>query len=113
MDPQNPIQNTTPSMGGESKSVGPAIGIVVIILIVVLGGLYFWGQRMNTQTTEGTNTQTMSEPDQALTQMNTQSTSDDTAAIEADLNATNVNDLGNEVNDINAEANASGSVQPE
>ncbi len=105
MDPLNTTENTTPTMGGESKSVGPAIGIVIIILIVVLGGLYFWGQRMNDQDMQNTNTAT----DESLNQMNTQSSSDDTTSIEADLNATNMNSLGGEVNDMNAAAD--GGVQ--
>ena len=28
------------------NSVGPLVGIVIIVLILVLGGLYFWGERL-------------------------------------------------------------------
>lgn len=31
----------------ETKPVGPAIGVIIIVLVVVLGGLYFWGQHQN------------------------------------------------------------------
>lgn len=31
----------------QDGSIGPAIGIVIIILVVVVGSLYFWSQRMN------------------------------------------------------------------
>lgn len=31
------------------NSVGPLVGIVIIVLILVLGGLYFWGERLNVQ----------------------------------------------------------------
>lgn len=31
------------------NSVGPLVGIIIIVLILVLGGLYFWGERLNAQ----------------------------------------------------------------
>jgi len=37
-------QNTTTEMVQEkSKSFGPLIGILIIVLVLVFGGLYFWG----------------------------------------------------------------------
>ncbi|HYF10186.1 MAG TPA: hypothetical protein VD967_01095 [Candidatus Paceibacterota bacterium] len=33
----------------KDNSVGPLIGIVIILLILVLGGLYFWGERLAEQ----------------------------------------------------------------
>jgi hypothetical protein len=31
----------------EQKHMGPLMGIVIIIVILVFGGLYFWGARIN------------------------------------------------------------------
>ncbi|MCE9643786.1 hypothetical protein K8Q93_00845 [Candidatus Parcubacteria bacterium] len=33
----------------KDNSVGPLVGIIIIVLILVLGGLYFWGERLNRQ----------------------------------------------------------------
>ena len=32
---------------GNKSGVGPIIGVIIIIAVIVLGGLYFWGQRAN------------------------------------------------------------------
>jgi hypothetical protein len=59
------------------KSFGPAIGIIVIILIVIAGGLYFWSGRSGD--TEAT-------PESAaVTQAPPVSKSDDVDSIEKDL----------------------------
>lgn len=36
----------TPPKEPEKKS-GPIIGIIIIVLLLALGGLYFWGARLN------------------------------------------------------------------
>ena len=73
------------------SSVGSIIGTIVIIAIIILGGLYFWGKRIEenkskenlitnftpgTEETAGTNT------------TNNIGASDELDAIDADLNAT-------------------------
>jgi flagellar basal body-associated protein FliL len=115
MEPQNekPIANTTPVDGSE-KSIGPAIGIIIIIAVIVIGGLYFWGQRVSKQkavpTPENNSTTTI---DQNIQNLQKQSSADDINSIEADLNATNLNQLGSEMNGIEAGASAaSASVTP-
>lgn len=116
--PINPITQTPTQK--EERSIGPAIGIIVIIAIIILGGLYFWGQRLaqqpNTTVQEQTQTpvtQTQEEvtPGADLNQLQNQGSSDDLNSIQADLNSTDLNNLGTEVNSINTEAQTSGSVQ--
>ena len=68
--------------GGGSS--GPIIGVIVIIAIVILGGFYFWSQRAGN--------------DAAIDEINTQSGSDEASAIEADLNATDIENLDAELN---------------
>ncbi len=46
---QNPQPVETMPEKTVEKSIGPAIGIIVIIVLIVLGGLYFWGQRLERQ----------------------------------------------------------------
>jgi uncharacterized protein HemX len=43
---QDPFATPTPN---EDKSVGPTIGVILIVLVIILGGLYFWGQRISQQ----------------------------------------------------------------
>lgn len=84
-------------MEQENKSsVGSIIGIIVIIAIIILGGLYFWGKRIEetkakqdliTEFTPGT-------PDTSeANAINSVSPADDLDSIEADLNATVLDDL--------------------
>ncbi len=92
-----PTINTT--IDSHKKTpLGPVIGLVVIIAIIVVGSLYFWGQRteksmMNVpvDTTSQTNGTQETSTDAQTQQLQTQSSSDSIDSIEADLNAT---DLG-------------------
>lgn len=113
MEPQNqdPMMNTTPPTQGE-KSVGPAIGIIIIIAVIVIGGLYFWGQRATTKSNETNTTETGAtvQDDQNIIDLKNQSSSDEIDSIQADLEATDLDQLGSGVDSI--EASASG-VSPE
>lgn len=81
-------QNTNPgNMNQPSEgSSGPIIGIILILVVIILAGLYFWGQR-GRDVIDETNTE-------AIT---TQSESDDTDSIENDLNNTDV-EVDSEIN---------------
>ena len=44
---QEPVQNSTQEAGtSEPRAFGPMIGIIVIVIVVILAGFYFWGQSM-------------------------------------------------------------------
>ena len=99
--------STTPTIH-QNKEVGPVIGIIIIVVILVLGGLYVWGARLNK--TEQTNSggeqsaQDISQAqDPALDNLKTQGTSDNLSAIEDDLDTTSLNGLDTGINDINIE----------
>jgi len=71
-----------------------------------LGGLYFWGQRMNK-----TNGDSIAIPQESVDvsdpqteALKQQSSSDDASSIEADLQSTDVTNLGTETNSINAQS---------
>ena len=108
MNPENntPMQPIVPT---EEKALGPAIGVIIIILVLVLGGLYFWGERMNKGAAVVT-PQATEEPkpqDAEMQKLQQQSSSDEVGSIEADLQATDVSKLGTETAEINAAASSS------
>lgn len=84
MDEQNNL-NMNPENGG---SAGPVIGVIIILAIIVLGGLYFWGQRSDRSV----------DTDAVVESIETQSEEDDTASIETDLDATDIENLDAELN---------------
>ena len=88
------------NMGKEGGgSAGLIIGVIVILAIIILGGLYFWGQREGNDTT--INDATINDAtitDEALESINLQSGLDDTTSIEADLDATDIENLDAELN---------------
>jgi len=112
MEPNNihqPIQSASPQPVGE-KSIGPAIGIIVIIAVIVLGGLYFWGQRIDRQKMVAPvvqqSTVSSANQDAVMQTSNADVTqaqgANDVVSIEAELNATNVNSVDPGVSEINA-----------
>ena len=84
------------SGGSSGDSAGPIIGIIVILAIIILGGLYFWNQ-LTDNLGMMIDDETMMHDDQ-VNQIKAQSGADDTASIEADLNATDVDNLDAELN---------------
>lgn len=85
------------------SSIGSIIGIIIIITVIILGGLYFWGKRVEEQKY---NEKLISESQQApeptiineSTKIKTLSTGDDVDTIQADLNNTKTDNLSTELN---------------
>lgn len=80
----------------KSQSVGPVIGISIIVLVLLVGGLYFWGEqakKQERQETEQKAREIENAPDSKTDRLNTQSSSDAASSIEADLSATDLNNL--------------------
>ncbi|MBI2888928.1 MAG: hypothetical protein HYY60_01320 [Parcubacteria group bacterium] len=47
LSPQNlPSPENTEQSGSGEKNTGSIIGIIIIVLVLALGGLYFWGKRV-------------------------------------------------------------------
>jgi len=74
-------------------SAGPVIGTIIILAVIVLGGLYFWGQRAEVEPA-----MTEEQVQEQVNMIQEQSTSDVPADIEADLNATDIDSLDSELN---------------
>ncbi len=94
MDPIN-TQNSSGMMNGmppapqTEKKVGPIVGVLIIVLVLIVAALYFFGQKLNTDTPARDNTQAMQStsplPSETMTASAAQA--DDTAALEAELEA--------------------------
>jgi len=86
MDEQN---NVNMGSAPSNSSAGLIIGIIIILVIIILGGLYFWKQNAVDEEIRANET---------VESINTQSESDDTSSIEADLNSTDVDYVDAELN---------------
>lgn len=86
--PNEPVPAPIP-VQTESK-LGPIIGIVIVILVLVLGALYFWGEKLNR---ESGVTNDVINAEAAESELSTQSSSDELSSIESDLEATDFSEL--------------------
>ena len=86
---------TNPNINEQKEgSVGPVIGTIIILAVIVLGGLYFWGQRASDKVMDETQLNAIVED------ITTQNESDAVTDIEADLNATDIDSIDREMNGI-------------
>jgi hypothetical protein len=70
------MMNGMPPVAKENKKVGPILGALVIVLVIIIAALYFFGQKLNTTpVTPEVNTE------------ETTGTSSEAAVIESDLDA--------------------------
>lgn len=107
---QAPTQEEASSSGQTpQKSMGPILGIVIIVILLVLGGFYFWGTQIKdksqVQEAEITAEDIANQEDTVLDNLNTQSASDEIGDIEADLDATDLESLDSELDAIDLELN--------
>ncbi|MDP3989427.1 MAG: hypothetical protein Q8P93_04295 [bacterium] len=93
-------------MDKEQQGSGPLIGIIIIVLILVLGGIYYAGKTQPAEQAGPTADEIRTQDDPYASQLSTQGSSDETAAIEADLEASNFDDLDAELSEIDAELEA-------
>ena len=90
----------TPPASQNQSSIGSIIGTIIIIAIIILGGLYFWGKRieeakLKQSLVSDTTSQDMVANEAAT--IKSVSSSDDLNSIETDLNNTNLDNLGAEM----------------
>lgn len=69
------------------SSTGPVIATVIILAVIILGGLYFWGQRGMTDEPD-TTAPAASTTDNTTAAIESQSSLDTTSSIDADLKST-------------------------
>lgn len=102
MPPSNPTpspilsgnQMPPPIPEPHKSSIGPIAGAVIVILLLIAGGLYFWGAQLNKQQEPLPYIPSNDVPEDAVNTtgdtdagLPPQSSSDDVSAIEADMNA--------------------------
>ncbi len=88
----------------EKSSIGSIIGTIIIIAVIILAGLYFWGKRIEESKAKekllqeaAQQTPQNTEPTEAM-KIKAVSGSDDLNSIEADLNNTKLDGLDSELN---------------
>ena len=109
-NPGNMMGNNNMNMGGnmmppmpeEKSHFGAISGIVIIVVILALGGLYLWGKELNNQEPATSESNVMNEAtvDSSTQALETQGTSDNISDIEADLNNTNLENLDADLKSI-------------
>lgn len=91
-------------MEEQKSSVGSIVSIIIILILIVIGALYFWGKRVEETTSliQPAEEITPNEADEAMMNeaaaIKAMSGSDEIDSIEADLKATNLNNLDAELN---------------
>lgn len=92
--------------------LGVILGVMVVVLVLILGGLYLWGSQINLPAMDGLPAQNEpfdnEEPETPRAAADVQiletlSTSDELGAIEADLESTNLGTLDSELSTIENE----------
>lgn len=79
----NGTEQNQPLGATKEGRTGPMIGIIIVVIVLILVGLYFWGERLRSGDTEDSATSALQEP----------SVSDELGSIEADLGATVIEGL--------------------
>lgn len=104
-NPGNMMSNNNMNMGGnmmppvpeEKSHFGAISGIVIIVIILALGGLYLWGKELNNdESTAPKNDVVVNEAmiiDESTQALETQGASDNISDIEADLINTDLKNL--------------------
>lgn len=86
--PMNPQDSQSPMPQKTAGPAGPLVGTIIVIVLLVIGAVYFWVQSSNTKAPDlpfipG-------DESSAETWMPASSQSDDAASIQADLEATDM-----------------------
>jgi len=97
MDNNTSMNTMSGSLQPKKSSVGSIIATIIIIILIIIGGLYFWGkrietERMNQALIQGATTTQMGAAAQA-TQIETVSNDDSLQTINAETQATNTTNL--------------------
>jgi hypothetical protein len=112
-------QDSTPLIPGlveeEHSHLGPIIGVLIVVLVLILGGLYLWGQSLMNgpagseqiipRSIQNNEPETpRAEADADI--LGTVSSSDELDAIDADLESTLLDSLDTELDEIDRELDA-------
>lgn len=100
------MDNMTPASTPARKPVGAWVGTVIVILVLALGALYFWGAKLNTDNPDNLPFILGNETSADESWLPESNNSDDAASIEAELRATDMNGFESQTNaDMDATSN--------
>ncbi len=78
------------------KSIGPVVGLIIILALILIGGIYFWQQR-ESQLKQVPTTESASTTENAGNQsVSSATSSDDIDSISKDLQNTDIDGLSTE-----------------
>lgn len=115
--PENSTSTTPPTKEDSNAVSGLVIAVLAILLIAILGGMYVWFSQLTNEvaapapaverpTAEENNEPESTTAEAAVATQGALSTSDEIAAIEADIEATDLDGLDAELTAIDAELDA-------
>ena len=85
----------------EKRSMGPVIGSIIIIAVIVIGGLYLYGQQVVKNEGAGMTAEEIeAQADPELEELQEQGISTDLDSIESDLDANSFDDIDAELGDL-------------
>jgi flagellar basal body-associated protein FliL len=114
---------TTANADKNTTHLGIILGILIVLLVLILGGLYLWGTTLQNvsevqvapdverPSAEENNEPESTTADAQVQALETVSTSNEIDAIEADIESTNLDELDAELEAIDAEMEASAESQ--
>ncbi len=80
------MMNGLPQVPKENKKIGPILGALAIVLIIIIASLIFFGKKLNTNSSTNTEQSSIETPvDATQTSTESQGIEDSSAAINADL----------------------------
>lgn len=106
------VEDKTPSLTEKHHAhVAPILGVLLIILVLVVGGLYLWGAALTKEGAPIERVVENNEPETPRAQadaqiLNTVSSSDSLGALEADIMSTNLDSLDAELTAMENELTA-------
>ncbi len=107
---QNPMMGMPPQPMKKEGGMGSIIAIIVIVIILALGGLYYFtigvGQINDNEPPASTADELQNSDDPEVQALMNQGTSDEIAAIDADVEATSFAGVDGAISDIEADSSA-------
>ncbi|NTV44385.1 MAG: hypothetical protein HGA67_01665 [Candidatus Yonathbacteria bacterium] len=110
METTQPTNPATPSIPVHETSWGTIVGIIIVVIVLAVGSLYFWGKEVNDRQNalpainENVTAQDiLGGTDPTTEALKQQDTSDAIGSIEKDVNATDLTSVDAETNNIDAE----------
>ncbi len=115
--PEGAVQPGRGVSGDQSSSLPVLLGVIIVLLVLILGGLYLWGSTLSgtpapeapaalRPTAEENNEPESTTADAQVDALETVSTSNSLEAIEADIESTNLDAIDTEMTAIEAELEA-------